>query len=184
VRAALALLLVCGTAHADAAGSGEEISFEVVSKAPVGAWGDYRIEKEGGYDALTMRYALAERSAKKLVIETSADTKAGSFDTKLEYSPAGKDAWKLDRARVKVGDNPEQAIPPGQPTFVKRNDPARKFVGKEPITTPAGTFACRHYRRGAYDIWLSDKVQPIGLVKKSGLGVIETLQKVGARASK
>lgn len=43
-------------------------------------------------------------------------------------------------------------------------------VGSETITTPAGTFACEHYRAkdGSGDTWVSDKVSPWGMVKYQG----------------
>lgn len=43
-------------------------------------------------------------------------------------------------------------------------------VGSESITTPAGTFACEHYRAkdGSGDTWVSDKVSPWGMVKYQG----------------
>lgn len=43
-------------------------------------------------------------------------------------------------------------------------------VGSESITTPAGAFACEHYRAkdGSGDVWISPKVTPWGLVKYHG----------------
>jgi hypothetical protein len=40
-------------------------------------------------------------------------------------------------------------------------------LGKESITTPAGTFSCDHYRMkdGSGDAWVNEKVHPFGLVK-------------------
>jgi hypothetical protein len=43
-------------------------------------------------------------------------------------------------------------------------------LGSEPVTTPAGTFTCEHYRNkdGSGDVWISDKVSPWGMVKYQG----------------
>jgi len=43
-------------------------------------------------------------------------------------------------------------------------------VGKESVTTPAGTFACEHYRSkdGSTDTWVSSQVAPFGVVKSQG----------------
>jgi hypothetical protein len=43
-------------------------------------------------------------------------------------------------------------------------------VGNESITTPAGTFACEHYRQkdGSGDVWLSPTVYPWAMVKGTG----------------
>jgi hypothetical protein len=42
-----------------------------------------------------------------------------------------------------------------------------KLVGKESLTTPAGTFSCDHYRanNGTWDVWIAPNVPPWGLVK-------------------
>jgi hypothetical protein len=43
-------------------------------------------------------------------------------------------------------------------------------VGTESVTTPAGTFSCKHYRMkdGSGDTWVSEKVAPFGVVKYVG----------------
>jgi hypothetical protein len=43
-------------------------------------------------------------------------------------------------------------------------------LGSESVTTPAGTFACEHFRAkdGSGDVWISDKVSPWGMVKWQG----------------
>jgi hypothetical protein len=42
-------------------------------------------------------------------------------------------------------------------------------VGTEDVTTPAGTFSCDHYKAkdGSWEVWLSSKVIPWGLVKST-----------------
>jgi len=41
-------------------------------------------------------------------------------------------------------------------------------VGTESVTVPAGTFSCEHWRndKNNSDIWTSDKVTPVGMVKE------------------
>jgi hypothetical protein len=53
-------------------------------------------------------------------------------------------------------------------------------VGTESITTPAGTFACEHYRMkdGSGDTWVSQKVAPFGVVKHQGKDSTMILTKV------
>jgi hypothetical protein len=43
-------------------------------------------------------------------------------------------------------------------------------LGKESVTTPAGTFSCEHYRAndGTGDTWVSTQVPPFGMVKSKG----------------
>jgi len=53
-------------------------------------------------------------------------------------------------------------------------------VGPESIKTPAGTFACEHYRLkdGSGDSWVSQKAAPYGLVKFQGKDSSMVLTKV------
>jgi hypothetical protein len=52
-------------------------------------------------------------------------------------------------------------------------------VGKETITTPAGTFECEHYRsKDGGDAWVSPKVSPFGLVKSQSKDTSMTLVSV------
>jgi hypothetical protein len=59
-----------------------------------------------------------------------------------------------------------------------------ELIGQETITTPAGTFACQHYRlrdRSA-ESWVSDKVPPWGLVKATSQHSNMTLLRVISNA--
>ena len=58
-------------------------------------------------------------------------------------------------------------------------------VGKETITTPAGTFECEHWRLKDEpgDFWVSEKVSPWGLVKSTSLESDTTLVKVITNAT-
>lgn len=58
-------------------------------------------------------------------------------------------------------------------------------VGMEPVTVPAGTFLCHHWKKegGEGDVWASDKVSPLGMVKSVTSGHTMTLVKVITGAS-
>lgn len=53
-------------------------------------------------------------------------------------------------------------------------------VGKETVTTPAGTFVCEHYRAkdGGSDTWISAQVAPFGVVKTQGKNTSMMLTKL------
>ncbi len=85
--------------------------------------------------------------------------------------------------------------PPGQPPMeisvemMERRRPSEQpadireqaeRVGSESVTTPAGTFACEHWRMkdGSGDAWISEKVAPYGLVKFTGRESNMTLVRV------
>ncbi len=58
-------------------------------------------------------------------------------------------------------------------------------MGKESVTTPAGTFVCEHYRMkdGSGDAWISRDVKPYGLVKSQSQESTMTLEKVVSNAT-
>jgi hypothetical protein len=53
-------------------------------------------------------------------------------------------------------------------------------VGNETITVPAGTFNCVHWKKdtGVGDVWFSDKISPMGMVKSVSSGETMVLLKV------
>ena len=52
-------------------------------------------------------------------------------------------------------------------------------VGMEPVTVPAGIFLCQHWKKdsGVGDVWASDKVTPLSMVKSVQEHETMTLQK-------
>ena len=58
---------------------------------------------------------------------------------------------------------------------------ATQDLGKESVTTPAGTFSCEHYRgkNDPGDAWITDRVGPFGLVKyQDEVGTITRIKAV------
>lgn len=54
-----------------------------------------------------------------------------------------------------------------------------ELIGEESITTPAGTFACKHYRtKDGADVWLAQDVGPWGIVKMTSAKANMTLTRV------
>ena len=68
-----------------------------------------------------------------------------------------------------------------QPADIRKD---AEDVGAESVTTPAGTFACEHYRLkdGSGDSWVSEKSSPYGLVKFQGKDSTMVLTKMIADA--
>jgi len=54
------------------------------------------------------------------------------------------------------------------------------LVGSESVTVPAGTFNCQHWKKdqGVGEVWLSDKVSPMGMIKSVSAGETMVLIKV------
>jgi len=67
-------------------------------------------------------------------------------------------------------NNPMMASRAGKAEGMDVTKGGAQLVGKETITTPAGTFECERYRTNdpSYDVWVSAKVSPWGLVKSQG----------------
>jgi hypothetical protein len=83
--------------------------------------------------------------------------------------------------------------PPGQPAMEmpfhssdkmqkRKEEELDKWhsVGSESITVPAGTFSSTHWKKdeGVGDVWVSDKVTPIGMIKSVSPGETMVLTKV------
>ena len=83
------------------------------------------------------------------------------------------DGTSLETSKViiQLGGRPPMEMPM-QGSSVRKITPDVRGkgtnVGAESITTPAGTFACEHWRsEDGNDVWVSAQVPPYGLVKSS-----------------
>ena len=159
------------------AASGLTFDFATLLKAKPGQWADYHVGKAGPSDAgatgVTIHYALAERTEQKLALEMDTSTGKGDLKMRSTFVPDGPDRWKLLQLTIAVG-NQQTAMPSDQVAQtppVKVSEPPGTFVGNETVTTPAGTFACKHYTKAVapgapmLGLWINDKVYPTGLVK-------------------
>jgi hypothetical protein len=170
---ALAVLLAAPLAFAQAGGGGSpQMSYEAVTKAPIGSWAEYTTSMKGRTEQVKIRYSLVERNAKKMALEIDGQTPMGALLMRMEYEPAGEGAWKLSKAKMQMGGGAAQdmPIPPNTP-LLKKGDELGEVVGKSAIKTAVGTFEAKQYKKtlpqGTFDLWMSDKVFPVGLVKQA-----------------
>jgi hypothetical protein len=144
---------------------------------------------DAGKSGVTIHYALAERTEKQLALEMETATGKGDMKMRTTFVPDGADRWKLLQLTIAVGSQ-QTAMPADQVAQtppVKVSDPPGTFVGNETITTPAGTFPCKHYTRAlgpgapVLGLWINDKVYPTGLVKTAlgSTGIEMSLTAVG-----
>ena len=152
-----------------------QISYAAIMKAPVGAWADYVMSKEGEAEKVNVRYTLVQRDAKHIALEIDSKTPMGHMLMRLQFEPDGS-KWKLSKAKVKVGsgDARDAPMPPDDPSnvFGKADDFGKK-IGHESVAAAGGKHDTNHFRRktegedGALetDVWIDDKVFPVGLVK-------------------
>ena len=66
----------------------------------------------------------------------------------------------------------EMPMNPNEKERAQMKDDLAKWsqVGTETITVPAGTFSCAHWKKddGTDEVWTSDKVSPMAMVKQVG----------------
>jgi hypothetical protein len=178
-----AVLLLGGPVLAQPGGMGATPLAVDLKKAPVGAWAEYQVAiGEGNAKA---RWALVGRSADNVVIEMAMDggpaaQMGGKMTVALTLAP---DPIKAERPVKKMvmqveGKDPMEMPSEGPNHRFEKPDP-KKLVGKETIKVPAGSFPTSHYRdsneRGTLDLWISETVPPLGVVKlqmtpKAGTG--------------
>lgn len=165
------LLLAGGLAHAQGAGT-PQISYEAISGAPQGAWAEYETTMKGQAQKLTMRYALVEKTAKKMALEINGQTPMGALVMRMELTPGdGPNSWKVSGAQMSMGGQPpkDMPVPPNTPP-IKKGEGVGKVVGHGAVKTAVGTFETKQYEssipQGTINIWMSDKVAPVGLVKQ------------------
>lgn len=70
----------------------------------------------------------------------------------------------------------------GQQASASKETGMGEKLGTEPVTVPAGTFVCDHYRtqsgKTTADVWISTKISPYGLVKMTSADMTMVLEKV------
>lgn len=138
--------------------------YQVDNKGQAGmSWEVAVVGQEAGGYWVENRVGAPEESILKMLVTTAGPQR-------LIVKSAGQPAMELPVA-MQVQQAPE--------TNLKQT---ATLVGKEQITTPAGTFACDHYqmkeRSGMVDAWVEASVSPYGLVKMTSRDTTITLAKV------
>ena len=147
----------------------DNISYSALAHAPVGAWADYTMSKQGEPDVITVRYQLMKRDGKQAVLEVDSKTPIGRVLTRVQFAVDGS-KWTLKRAQVKIGDTApiDTPLPDSGHTTDGKDALLGKPAGKDTITVKAGKLAAQHYkptRTGKGELWASDEVFPVGIVK-------------------
>ena len=163
-------------AHSQAVVGGATPLAVDLKKVPICSYAEYKIAF--GDQAADARWALVGRKSDSVTIEMTmqggpaTQMGGGKMTARMVMAP---DPTKADRAIKqmvvqKEGQDPMEMPTQGMNQKFERPDP-KKLVGKESITVPAGDFAVSHYRdtneRGNLEMWVSETVPPLGLVKLS-----------------
>ena len=92
--------------------------------------------------------------------------------------------FKFKKMVVQIPGQGAMEMPynPSEKSSSRMNEEMEKWhqAGTETITVPAGTFSCVHWKKdtGDGDVWASDKVTPIGMVKSVSKGDTMVLVKL------
>lgn len=141
-----------------------------MAKLEVGSWADYKMSM-GSVD-LTSRWALVARDAKSNTLEMTTTGAAVAKPVVLRMVLAADPTTELKPKRpmvVQFGHDDPMLAPPDTPVQRFQRPDDKTLVGKEELKVAAGTFPTRHYREknlmGTVDIWVSEGVAPLGVVK-------------------
>ncbi len=188
VAVALAAVCCCsGFARGQAVPGNASLSYDALAKSSKGAWAEYKMTV-GTAGGTTMRYSLVEKTATHLAIEIS--TVLPPLVMRLDLVANGSSAWKLQRVRMKMGDNAvnDVPLPDGADQLIKKSGAFGTAAGTETLKTPAGSFRCKRYKQttsqGQGEVWMSDQALPSGLVQTMmpSLNARSTLAATGAGA--
>jgi hypothetical protein len=135
----------------DSTGTVRSIEFDIVGKDSV-----------DGKDAYWMEWTVTGTPMGDMIMKTQMVLDAGNTLS--------------GRTILQMGSNPPMEMPAGmmgrgsaqpQPADIRTT---ADDLGSESVTTPAGTFACEHFKMkdGTGEAWISEKVSPFGLVKSQG----------------
>ncbi len=177
----VAAALLPSTARAQAPGVPAAMPLVVdMAKTEIGAWAEYKMTM--GSISLISRWALVARDATSNTLEVattgSALAKAVVLRMVLPADPTGTAKVRKPLVIQLGHDDPMIAPPETSAQRFQRPDD-NKLVGKEELKVAAGTFKTRHYREkntmGTVDIWVSEDVAPLGVVK-----VVTVVEEEGA----
>jgi hypothetical protein len=131
-------------------GTKTTIEFAVVGKEAV-----------NGKDAYWLEWTATVGHMGEMVmkVQITPDSSSGA-NSRMIMQMAGRPPMEMP-SQSRTGSQP----PPKMDIRGESED-----VGKESVTTPAGTFVCEHYRAkdGSTDTWISTQVTPFGVVKAQG----------------
>jgi hypothetical protein len=160
----------------------------------VGSGGQYEMTAADGTKS-TIEYAVVGKDSVEgkdayWLEWTMTSARMGEMVMKMLLAPQSSSAV-TSRMIIQMAGRPPMEMPaqmtrPGSQPAPKMDIRGEsEDVGKESVTTPAGTFACEHYRSkdGSSDAWVSTQVAPFGVVKSQSktTSMVLIKQVTGAR---
>jgi hypothetical protein len=120
-------------------------------------------------------------------LEMGMDTPRGG-SSQLVYSKMLMTAdFQMKKVVFQLPGQPAMEMPYNDSMKTRMKEESQKWhqAGSESITVPAGTFSCVHWKKdqGDGDVWASDKVSPMSMVKMVDSAQTLVLMKVISGAS-
>ena len=176
--AALAVLAGATALYGDT----DPMSFTAEWHPVVGAGGEYEVQVGAG-PKVVWQMAVVGQERDGYWVEVQVPDGGGTTMKTLVAAGAVK------QVIVKIAGQPAMEMPanfvtdtPG--TNIKETG---RLVGRERISTSAGSFDCGHYQvtkdNGTADVWVAEEVSPYGLVKMVSPELTMTLDRVLTRAT-
>jgi hypothetical protein len=167
----VSILLLPAPAQAQAPGVPAGMPLVVdMTKIDVGSWAEYKMGM--GSISLISRWALVARDATSNTLEmtTTGAAVAKPVVLRMVLPSDPTSSTKLKKPMVvQFGHEDPMLAPPDTPVQRFQRPDDKNLVGKEELKVAAGTFQTRHYREkntmGTVDIWVSESVPPLGVVK-------------------
>lgn len=162
-----------------------QITYKVLETDSSGTWIEVR-------DAWTV-VGGEERGAREEGGERGERAQPGP---RMPLPPARVEQWLLpfgpvERARMleQIVLDPDSGVRRG--AYVRRPEPKDSlqfpgtwlWVGAEELQTPKGGIQTHHYRKSATNVWVSEAVPPIGLVRAAGRGPLVSLVDWGSEGA-
>jgi len=142
----------------------------------VGSGGTYETQSKSGEKSQMDIFLLGKDSAGGKdaywmeIVTSDRKNPSTPFIIKSLYSFDGG-TMEISKTVIQMGGRPPMEVPMQATASKKITVDVRKKgtnLGTETITTPAGEFACEHWRsEEGNDMWLSAQVPPYGLVKNN-----------------
>jgi hypothetical protein len=157
-----------------------------------GVWAEYRTSVKG--ITVKSRWAFVGRDKDSNTLESIVDpgtSPAHKVTLRMVVSndPAVAAEKRVKRMVIQPGDQDPMDLP--VEAAASKSPPqkpdGKTLIGTEKVTVSGGTFTCKHYRymndNGAAEVWLSDDVPPIGIVKVQTTPPADTKDPMGRDVS-
>lgn len=189
-RLGVSILVAFATSQFSAAqmgmGMSRPPSIAGVFNPEVGSGAAYEMDRKDGGRKTTFEMSVVGKEGSGYWIETAMQAPQGTVYAKTLSTREG-DNVMVQRTIVQMPGRPPMDMTSMMKMHPMQSEESKadmranaENLGNDTVTTPAGTFACQHWRskKDGSEYWLSDKVSPWKLVKMTNKDQTMVLTKV------